>query len=253
LENNEEKLYSVGELGQRCGVTVRTLQYYDKEGLLSPSRYSEGGRRLYTREDIFLLQQILFLKSFGFSLADIRDCLMKTESAKEIAFLFSQQREVIQEQIKKLEGIASFLFQVIGEINNCGEIGTEKLVAIMELMQQKNPYAFLLRYFKNDDIKTIISTINIDQPVEAAWAGLFEELFALNRAGVDPESEQGQEFTAKWWAAIQTYAKGDSGMTESMFQMGTDVDNWPESAGELKIVTKEFLAKAFEKYFKDKN
>ena len=39
---------TVGEVAKKMGVTVRTLQYYDKEGLLSPSAESEGGRRLYT-------------------------------------------------------------------------------------------------------------------------------------------------------------------------------------------------------------
>ena len=39
---------TVGEVAKKIGVTVRTLQYYDKEGLLSPSAESEGGRRLYT-------------------------------------------------------------------------------------------------------------------------------------------------------------------------------------------------------------
>ena len=43
---------TVGEVAKKIGVTVRTLQYYDKEGLLSPSAESEGGRRLYTDKDL---------------------------------------------------------------------------------------------------------------------------------------------------------------------------------------------------------
>lgn len=39
---------TVGEVAKKIGTTVRTLQYYDKEGLLSPSAESDGGRRLYT-------------------------------------------------------------------------------------------------------------------------------------------------------------------------------------------------------------
>lgn len=41
---------TVGEAAKKLGVSVRTLQYYDKEGLLSPSARSAGGRRLYTYE-----------------------------------------------------------------------------------------------------------------------------------------------------------------------------------------------------------
>ena len=50
-----EGFMTVGELAKKMGVTIRTLQYYDKEGLLSPSAESEGGRRLYTDKDLVLL------------------------------------------------------------------------------------------------------------------------------------------------------------------------------------------------------
>ena len=67
-----EGYMTVGEVAKKMGVTVRTLQYYDKEGLFSPSGKSEGGRRLYTDKDLVRLHQILSLKSLGFSLEDIR-------------------------------------------------------------------------------------------------------------------------------------------------------------------------------------
>lgn len=63
---------TVGEAANKMGVTVRTLQYYDREGLLAPSAQSEGGRRLYTDKDLIKLHQILSLKSLGFSLRDIK-------------------------------------------------------------------------------------------------------------------------------------------------------------------------------------
>ena len=61
---------TVVEAAKKLGVTVRTLQYYDKEGLLSPSAASEGGRRLYTDKDLVMLHQIISLKSLGFSLTN---------------------------------------------------------------------------------------------------------------------------------------------------------------------------------------
>ena len=39
--------YSTGEIAALCQVSVRTVQFYDKEGLLKPETRSEGGRRLY--------------------------------------------------------------------------------------------------------------------------------------------------------------------------------------------------------------
>ena len=66
---------TVGEAAKKMGVSVRTLQYYDKLGLLAPSAQSEGGRRLYAQRDLVRLHQILSLKSLGFSLEDIKERL----------------------------------------------------------------------------------------------------------------------------------------------------------------------------------
>ena len=56
-------------------MTVRTLRFYDKVGLLSPSGHTEAGHRLYSDEDLWSLQQILALKFLGFSLEEIKVCL----------------------------------------------------------------------------------------------------------------------------------------------------------------------------------
>ena len=45
-------LYTTGEVAKLCSVSVRTVQYYDDRGILIPSQLSEGGRRLYTEEDV---------------------------------------------------------------------------------------------------------------------------------------------------------------------------------------------------------
>ena len=44
--------FTTGELAKLCGVTVRTVQYYDTRGILIPSELSEGGRRLYSEYDL---------------------------------------------------------------------------------------------------------------------------------------------------------------------------------------------------------
>ena len=44
--------YTTGELAKECGITVRTVQFYDQKGILVPSARTEGGRRLYSEEDL---------------------------------------------------------------------------------------------------------------------------------------------------------------------------------------------------------
>ena len=93
---------TVGEVAKRMDVTVRTLQHYDKEGLLSPSALSEGGRRLYTDKDIVKLHQILSLKHLGFSLNDIRDRLIPLDDPADVAQILSEQAATIRNKIAYL-------------------------------------------------------------------------------------------------------------------------------------------------------
>ena len=76
---------TVGELAKKMGITVRALQYYDKQGIFSPSAESRGGRRLYTYKDMVRLHQILSLKSLGFSLDDIKNRLISLDSPDDVA------------------------------------------------------------------------------------------------------------------------------------------------------------------------
>ena len=68
-------LLRVGELAKRTGVTVRALHHYDSIGLLQPSARSEGGYRLYDRDDVARLHGIQTLRRLGVPLAEMTQLL----------------------------------------------------------------------------------------------------------------------------------------------------------------------------------
>lgn len=67
--------YTVKALAELSGVTARTLRWYDKLGLLKPSRLTQANYRLYGPKEIDRLQQILFYRELGLPLAEIRRLL----------------------------------------------------------------------------------------------------------------------------------------------------------------------------------
>ena len=67
--------YSIQELSRLSGVTTRTLRWYDKIGLLKPSRVSESGYRYYGSAQVDRLQDILYYRALGVELAQIKQCL----------------------------------------------------------------------------------------------------------------------------------------------------------------------------------
>ena len=66
-----DHFYKVGTFAELTGVSIRTLHHYDRLGLLRPSARSEAGYRFYASRDLLRLQQIVTLRSLGFSLSSI--------------------------------------------------------------------------------------------------------------------------------------------------------------------------------------
>ena len=66
-------MMTVNEVSKLTGVSIRTLQYYDKIGLLHPAKYSEAGYRLYDDAALETLQQILLFRELEFPLREIKE------------------------------------------------------------------------------------------------------------------------------------------------------------------------------------
>ena len=74
--------YTTGEIAKLCGVTVRTVQYYDSRNILTPSALSEGGRRLYSEDDLRLMKIICFLRETGLPINSISALLAEEKPEK---------------------------------------------------------------------------------------------------------------------------------------------------------------------------
>ena len=95
--------YTTGELAKLCGVTVRTVQYYDSRGILIPTELSEGGRRLYTDDDLRRLRIICFLRDMGLPIDAIAQLLAEEEPGRVVELLQELARS--QSRLEKLEAL----------------------------------------------------------------------------------------------------------------------------------------------------
>ena len=73
--------YSISEIADKMGLSVHTLRFYDKEGLLPFVERSSGGIRMFQESDIEWLQVIGCMKKAGMSIKDIRQYIAKTAAA----------------------------------------------------------------------------------------------------------------------------------------------------------------------------
>ena len=102
------ELYTTGEIAKICKVSVRTVQYYDTRGILVPSCLSEGGRRLYSEQDLRKMQIICFLRDMGLSINSIGELFDDEDPAGVIEIILSEQEKQLRAEIsEKKEQLAS--------------------------------------------------------------------------------------------------------------------------------------------------
>lgn len=96
--------FTVGQVADLLGVTVRTLHHYDEIGLLSPSERSSSGYRLYTEGDLTRLQQVVVYRRLELPLDEIASVLGGGESA---AAHLRRQREVVMTRLGELNELVT--------------------------------------------------------------------------------------------------------------------------------------------------
>jgi len=95
--------YTTGELARLCGVTVRTVQFYDARNILHPTELSEGGRRLYSEADLKKMRMICALKTLGLSLDAIQGVLASEKPERVLLLLLEEQEKRIADEQGALE------------------------------------------------------------------------------------------------------------------------------------------------------
>ncbi len=93
IAKEETGMMSISEVSKLAGVSIRTLQYYDKIGLLKATAYTESGYRQYDDAALTLLQQILLFRELEFPLKEIRRILCSPGYDKNLAL--AQQIELL--------------------------------------------------------------------------------------------------------------------------------------------------------------
>ncbi len=99
-------MMTVNEVGKITGVSIRTLQYYDKIGLLHPAKYTEAGYRLYDDAALERLQQILLFRELEFPLKDIAKIIKSPDFDRNMAI--RQQIELLTLKKEHLENLIDF-------------------------------------------------------------------------------------------------------------------------------------------------
>lgn len=191
------RLWRVGELAERTGLTVRTLRHYDAIGLLSPSGRTGSahgaGHRLYTDTDVARLQQVRSLKQLGFGLAEIREYLSRDDY--DPRRVVRMHLEKVCRQAEELKRLATRLTNLADALEKAEAVSAEVFLTTIEEMTMIEKLYTLEQLEQFKEIGEQVGPEEI-RTIEEGWMALLAEVRA-NR-DLDPASPEAQALGKRW-------------------------------------------------------
>lgn len=133
------KYYSSGEIAKICNISVRTVQYYDKQNILKPSKLSEGGRRQYSENDYIKLKSICLYRLLGLSLDKIK-IILKEDNTESIENIITHQSAKIDQEITRLKGKKEKLSIVLENIKLEGKLSINSIDELDNIIIKKKEH-----------------------------------------------------------------------------------------------------------------
>lgn len=110
-------MFLIGELAKSTGITVDTLRFYEKNGLIEPKGRSASGYRIYDQNNVDQVKFILNAKQLGLSLEEIKELLSirleaTQHSCAEVKAITSAKLTMIDQKITELTKIRHALKKI---------------------------------------------------------------------------------------------------------------------------------------------
>jgi DNA-binding transcriptional MerR regulator len=268
----DQQLYHIGQFACKASVSIRTLRYYDKMGLLKPTHYSEAGYRLYTSEDLVSLQQILALKFLDFSLEEIKCCLQV--GPKGLPEVLAQQKAMLREKRAQLDTIVEAI-EKTEQLLQTDQCDWEAIVSVIQVIQMNQKNDWQNKYFtpeqrqKMQELSDMAYTEEARQKlkmyhpgewteedqkrVDEQYAWLAAELKRLVAAGADPASPEAQAVAKLKNDLLFAFTQGDPDIEASLQKYAELYNALPAQERPFDMAPyseeeAEFLNKALEIY-----
>lgn len=136
--------YSIGQVAKLLNISISTLRYYDKEGLLDNVERTEGGIRVFKDSDINHLHMLECLKSTGMPLKDIKTffmwCKEGDDTIEQRYNMFLERKNEVKKQMKDLENtlrMINFKCEYYKIAMEAGTLNSPKLDSFLEMAEKK--------------------------------------------------------------------------------------------------------------------
>lgn len=231
METSRRALLRAKEFAEKCGVTVRTLHFYDRLGLLAPTARTESGYRLYGESDLERLEQILALRFVGLGLDQIKHLL--DGPPQPLADALRMQRNIILEEKRRLDLVLGALDEAELALQRSDEDERWNAVRnVIEAFKMKNDMNWTENYYSPEGRKKLAemratTPQDVIEAGERAWAELIAEVEEAAKTE-DPSSERARALAQRWRDLIHQFTKGDPDISDGLKKLWTDQTHWPK-------------------------
>ena len=129
--------YTTGEIAKLCGVSTRTVQYYDTRGILVPTALSEGGRRLYSEDDLSKMKIICFLRELDLPLDTIGKLMREDNSDEVVHLILEEQAKMLRGEIDEKQKKLDRLTELNGLLKKADDFSVKSIGDVAHFMQNK--------------------------------------------------------------------------------------------------------------------
>lgn len=212
-------MMTVNEASKLTGVSIRTLQYYDKIGLLKPTGYTESGYRLYDDTALNRLQQILLFRELEFPLKEIKEIVSKPDFDRQKAL--EQQITLLTMKKERLENLIRFAREIQSEGDRQMDFSVFDTGRIEEYAKQAKEQWGKTAAYEEYEHKAADRSTEEEQTIAKEFMQIFAEFGRIKDTA--PASEAAQKQVQKLQGYItEHYYKCSDDILYSLGQMYAD-------------------------------
>lgn len=235
---------SIGKLAKRVGVTVRTIRYYDQEGLLSPSAKGPQNQRLYSERNVEDLYRILVLKYLGLSLAEVKESGADCARPDVFGSMVERRLEQLEEEFQKLFSEMSICRALAKQSTAAGCVDWRDAAGVIEHGQESSDFFWT---FSSEGELAASDDAAADVPERRVavgkWHELIADVLAFLSSGGSAEDEAALEI-ARRYRALESEEEGTLAQGFVLMENITPHGGSDGSFDALRSRVEEFLERA---------
>ncbi len=241
--------YTVKQLSELAGVSVRTLHYYDEIGLLNPSWVGENGYRYYADGAVFRLQQILFYRELGLSLSKIKAILDRPDF--DMLAALQSHRDEIEVRMQRLRGLIRTIDSTLLHLSGGVDMSKKQLFAGFTEEEEKRYEQEARQAWGDQEVEASYKRWNSYTPqqkdkIMAEGNAIYHDLVTEMEKG--PHSQEVQQVIARWHQHLRYFYEPSMERLRGLGQLYVDHPDFARNFRRLHPDLPEFMREAIEHY-----